>query len=155
MRRRDFIALLAILPAARILSARAQQGTRRRRIGVLMGLAESDPQAAKFLVAFRDVLGTLGWRDGHNIQIDFRAVTDLENLRLHASELIGLGPDLIVTYTTPGTNAVHQATQTLPIVFVAVSDPIGTGFVESFSHPGHNATGFTNFEPTMGASGWS
>jgi putative ABC transport system substrate-binding protein len=116
-----------------------------------MGLAESDPQAAKFLVAFREVLSASGWKDGQNLQIDFRAATDLEALRSRASELISLGPQLVLTYPTPATNAVHQATRTLPIVFVAVSDPIGTGFVDSFSHRGRNVTGFTNFEPTMGS----
>jgi putative tryptophan/tyrosine transport system substrate-binding protein len=76
-------------------------------------------------------------------------------MRSRAAELISFGPELIVTYTTPATDAVRQATRSVPIVFVAVSDPIGTGFVESFSRPGGNITGFTNFEATMAASGWS
>jgi putative ABC transport system substrate-binding protein len=116
-----------------------------------MGLVESDPQATKFLGAFREVLGAAGWREGQNLQIDFRAASDPGTLRSHALELIGMGPNIVLTYTTPATNAVHQATSSVPILFVAVSDPIGTGFVESISHPGRNITGFTNFEPTMGS----
>lgn len=150
MRRRDFVAFLASIPVVCFSVARAQQGGRKRRIGVLMGLAEGDPQAAKFLSAFQEVLSASGWRDRQNLQIDFRAATDLETLRSRASELTSLGAEVVLTYTTPATNAVHQATRSVPIVFVAVSDPIGTGFVESFSHPGRNVTGFTNFEPTMG-----
>jgi len=148
MRRRDFVTLLASIPMA--WSAQAQQADRRRRIGVLMGLVEGDPQAVKYLAAFQQVLSNLGWKDGQNLQIDFRAATDTEALRSQASELVGLGPHLILTYTTPATNAARQATRNLPILFVAVSDPIGTGFVDSIAHPGRNVTGFTNFEPTMG-----
>jgi putative tryptophan/tyrosine transport system substrate-binding protein len=116
-----------------------------------MGLAEGDPQGTKYLRAFQEVLSASGLRDGQNLQIDVRAATDLKALQSHASELIGLGPELVLTYTTPATNAVHEATHSMPIIFVAVSDPIGTGFVESFPHPGRNVTGFTNFEPTMGS----
>ena len=148
MRRRDFVAFLASV-AAGCIPARAQQG-RKRRIGVLIGLAAGDPQGAKYLKAFQEALSASGWRDGQNLQIDVRAATDLEALQSRASELIGSGTELVLTYTTPATNAVHRATHSVPIVFVAVSDPIGTGFVESFSHPGGNVTGFTNFEPTMG-----
>jgi putative ABC transport system substrate-binding protein len=151
MRRRDFITLIGSTAVTWPLSARAQQGGRVQRIGMLIGLAEGDPEIAKYLMAFREALGGLGWRDRQNVQIDVRAAADLEGMRSSAAELIGLGPDLIVTYTTPATNAARQATHRLPIVFVAVSDPIGTGFVESFPRPGGNTTGFTNFEPTMGS----
>jgi putative ABC transport system substrate-binding protein len=150
MRRRDFISFLGSTAAMWPLSARAQQGGRMRRIGMLMGLVEGDPQARKYLSAFQESLGALGWHDGLNVQIDYRATADLEGMRSHAVELISLGPELIVTYTTPATNAVRQTMRNVPIVFVAVSDPIGTGFVESFSRPGGYITGFTNFEATMG-----
>jgi len=93
----------------------------------------------------------LGWTGRQNVQIEYRAATELEGMRSHAIDLVSLGPELIVTYTTPATNAVRQATHSVPILFVAVSDPIGTGFVESFSRPGGNITGFTNFEATMGS----
>jgi putative ABC transport system substrate-binding protein len=150
MRRRDFVGLLASVPAARILPARGQNG-RRRRIGVLMGLVEGDPQARKYLSAFREVLGSLGWKDGQDVQIDVRAATNPEAMRSLISELLASGSEIVLTYTTPCTNAAHQATSSVPILFVAVSDPIGTGFVKSFSHPGGNITGFTNFEPTIGS----
>ena len=151
MRRRDLLAIFASVPAARIFPARAQQAGRKRRIAILMGLKEDDPEAAKYLKAFQQALSALGWTAGQNLQIDFRAATDLESLGSRGSELIGLGPELVLTYTTPATNAAHQVTRSVPILFVAVSDPIGTGFVESISHPGRNITGFTNFEPTMGS----
>jgi putative ABC transport system substrate-binding protein len=93
----------------------------------------------------------LGWGERQNVQIDYRAAADLEGVRSRALELISLGPELIVTYTTPATNAARQVTRSVPILFVAVSDPIGTGFVESLSRPGGNITGFTNFEATMGS----
>ena len=151
MRRRDFVGLLASVPVACISPGRAQQSGRRRRIGVLMGLVESDPQARKYLSAFRGVLSGLGWRDEQNLQIDVRATTDPEAMRSLISDLIASGSEILLTYTTPCTNAAHQATSSVPILFVAVSDPIGTGFVKSFSHPGGNITGFTNFEPTIGS----
>jgi putative ABC transport system substrate-binding protein len=152
MRRRNFLAFLASIPAATCISpASAQQDGRRRRIGILFGLAETDPQARKYLNAFREALRSLGWSEGQNLQIDFRSATNLETLRSLTSDLISLKPDLVLTYTTPATNAVHQVTRSVPILFVAVSDPIGTEFVKSFSHPEGNITGFTNFEPTMGS----
>jgi putative ABC transport system substrate-binding protein len=151
MRRRSFIALFGGAAASWPLTARPQQAYRIRRIGVLIGLAEGDPETRKYLIAFREALRVLGWRDGQNVQIDYRTAADLENLRSHAVELISHGPEIIVTYTTPATNAVRQMTLSLPIVFVAVSDPIGTGFVKSFPRPGGNITGFTNFEATMGS----
>ena len=150
MRRRDFVASLAGVLAG-IAPARAQREGHRRRIGVLMGLVENDPQARKYLNAFREVLSGSGWKDQQNLLIDFRAATKPEIMQSLAFDLINLGAEIILTYTTPCTNAVHQATSTVPILFVAVSDPVGTGFVRSFSHPGGNITGFTNFEPTMGS----
>jgi putative ABC transport system substrate-binding protein len=93
----------------------------------------------------------LGWTGRQDVQIEYRAAAELERMRSHAIELVSLSPELIVTYTTPATNAVRQVTHSVPILFVAVSDPIGTGFVESFARPGGNITGFTNFEATMGS----
>ncbi|MEA2864123.1 MAG: hypothetical protein QOC84_2079, partial [Bradyrhizobium sp.] len=150
MQRRDFISFLGTTAATWPLPARSQQAGRVRRIGMLMGLAEGDPQGTKYLSVFQESLRSLGWRSGQNVQIDYRATADPEGMRPRALELISLGPEVIVTYTTPATSAVRQATRSVPIVFVAVSDPIGTGLVESFSRPGGNITGFTNFEATMG-----
>ena len=151
MRRRDFIVIAGSAAATWPLSSFAQQGSRARRIGVLMGLVEGSPEAAKYLSTFQEALRALGWTGRQNVQIEYRAATELEGMRSHAIDLVSLGPELIVTYTTPATNAVRQATHSVPILFVAVSDPIGTGFVESFSRPGGNITGFTNFEATMGS----
>jgi putative ABC transport system substrate-binding protein len=152
VRRREFITLLGgAAAAAWPLAARAQQGERMRRIGVLMGLDLEDPWAGKYLGAFKGELGALGWVDGQNVRIDVRAAGDLAGLRALAQELLGLRPELIVTYTTPAITLIRQAAADMPVIFVAVSDPIGTGFVQSLARPGGNATGFINFEATMGS----
>ena len=151
MQRRDLMTFLGSIAAVWALPVRAQQGGHPRRIGMLMGVPESDPEGGKYLGVFQEALRALGWRDRQNVQIDYRAAADLEGMRSRALELIGLNPELIVTYTTPATNTIRQVTRNVPILFVAVSDPIGTGFVESFSRPGGNITGFTNFEATMGS----
>jgi putative ABC transport system substrate-binding protein len=150
MRRREFITLLGVAAASWPLAARAQKSDRMRRVGVLIASAEGDPQTEKYLRALKGALRALGWVDERNVQIDYRVAVDVSGMRSRAAELISLGPDVIVTNPTPATNAVRQATPSVPIVFVAVSDPIGTGFVESFARPGGNITGFTNFEATMG-----
>ena len=149
MKRRQFITLLggaAIWP----LTAHAQQPDRMRRIGVLMAHAESDPEFHAYVAAFREGLQKLGWADGRNIQIDTRwgALDDAEARQRSAKELIALNPDLIVTQNTPPTASMLQQTRTLPIVFVVVADPVGSGFVNSLARPGGNATGFTIMEPT-------
>jgi putative ABC transport system substrate-binding protein len=151
MRRREFITLLGGTVAAWPLAARAQQGERVRRIGALMSFAESDPEGQARIAAFRDGLQKLGWTDGGNIRIDTRWATpdDAEPLRRFAKELVALQPDLIFSPTTPSTAALLQQTRTIPIVFAAVSDPIGSGFVASFARPGGNVTGFSLLEPTM------
>jgi putative ABC transport system substrate-binding protein len=152
IQRREFITLLGgAAAAAWPLAARAQQGERIRRIGVLMGYAENDREGQAFLAAFREELKNLGWAEGRNIQIDARwaAPNDTE-LRLQFSkELVALHPDLVVSHGTPSTATLLKQTRTLPIIFVNVSDPIGSGFVASFSSPGGNVTGFVTMEPTM------
>jgi putative ABC transport system substrate-binding protein len=137
------------------LAAGAQQTSQMRRIGVLMGLAESDPQAQARLAAFRTGLETLGWAEGRNIRIDVRWATtsDVPAMQRAAKELVALQPDVILSHNTPTTATLLRQTRTIPIVFVVVSDPIGSGFVASFPRPGGNVTGFTNIEPTM-ASKW-
>lgn len=154
MRRRDFVASLAGVLAG-IAPARAQREGHRRRIGVLMGLVENDPQARKYLNAFREVLSGSGWKDQQNLLIDFRAATKPEIMQSLAFDLINLGAEIILTYTTPCTNAVHQATSTVPILFVAVSDPVGTGFVRSFSHPGETLPALRILSPRWVANGSS
>jgi putative ABC transport system substrate-binding protein len=126
-----------------------------RRIGVLMGLAESDPGAQARVAAFREGLQTLGWEEGRNIHIDIRWATtsDAPAMQRFAKELVALQPDLIISHNTPTTATLLRQTHTIPIVFAVVSDPVGSGFAQSFSRPGDNVTGFTNIEPTM-ASKW-
>jgi putative ABC transport system substrate-binding protein len=123
-----------------------------KRIGVLMGYAESDQEAPTFVAAFREELSKkLGWVEGRNIQIDTRwAAPNDAKLRLQlAKEIIALNPDLILSHGTPSTAALLQQTRSLPIIFVSVADPLGSGFVTSFAKPGGNVTGFNYAEPTM------
>jgi len=148
-RREAIIALLAL--GALPLAVGAQQTSQLRRIGVLMGLAESDPQAQARVAAFRKGLQTFGWTEGGNVHIDIRWATtsDAPAMQRFAKELVALQPDLILSHNTPTTATLLRYTRTIPIVFVVVSDPIGSGFVASFARPGRNVTGFTNIEPTM------
>jgi putative ABC transport system substrate-binding protein len=150
LRRRDLIALIGGA-AAWPMAARAQQGERMRRIGVLMPLAADDPIGQARITALREGLEKLGWTEGRNIRIDIRWTTtgDVESMRRFAKELVALQPDLIVTQSTPITASMLQETRTIPIVFALVADPIGSGFVASFPQPGGNVTGFVTIEPTM------
>ena len=151
MRRRQFITLLGGAAAAWPLTARAQQGERMRRIGVLMAHAERDPEFQTYVDAFLEGLQKLGWTEGRNIRIDIRwgALDDAELRQRLAKELIELHPDLILTQNTPPTASMLQQTRTIPVIFVIVTDPVGSGFVASLARPGGNATGFTIMEPTM------
>src|SRR5229473_3754890 len=149
MRRREFIKLVGGA-AAWPLAARAQQGERMRRIGVMMSIAD-DQEGQRRLRALQEGLGKLGWSDGRNIRIEVHwSVTDAERARAVAKELIGRAPDLIVTSGTSATVAAHQATTTVPIVFTVVSEPVEQGLVQSLARPGGNITGFSNLEPSLG-----
>ena len=151
MKRRAFITLLGGAAIAWPLSGSTQQLDRVRRIGVLMGFLESDPEAQARVAAFREGLQKLGWTEGRNVQIDTRwAALDAQAMQRFAKELVGLQPDVILAHTTPATLAAQQETRTIPIVFVQVADPVGSGLVASFSRPAANVTGFTTVEPTMG-----
>src|SRR5712692_7313191 len=131
LKRREFITLVGGAAAAWPLSARAQQGERMRRIGVLMASAENDPQNPFRLGAFRQGLQALGWTDTRNIQIEYRfAAADPVRMRAHAVELVQMKPELIVANTPPVVDAVQQQTRTIPIVFAPVADPVGAGFVQ-------------------------
>ena len=151
MRRRYFITLLGGTAVAWPFGADAQQSDRMRLIGVLMGLAESDHEAQSWVAAFREELQKLGWTEGRNIEIDTRwATADVESMKRLAKELAALQPDFILTSTTPATAAMLQYTRTIPIIFVLVGDPVGSGFVASLARPGGNATGFTPIEGSLG-----
>jgi putative tryptophan/tyrosine transport system substrate-binding protein len=141
MRRREFITLLGGAAAMWPLPLSAQQADRMRRVGVLMSLAESDPQAQARVAAFREGLEKLGWTEDRNTRIDARwATADVESTQRFANELVALQPDLIFSHNTPTTATLLQQTRTIPIVFAAVSDPVGSGFVASFPRPGSNTT---------------
>jgi putative tryptophan/tyrosine transport system substrate-binding protein len=149
--RRELLAALGGAAVAWPLAARAQQGERVRRIGV-MGLADTDPGTMHNVQELRLALQSLGWIEGQNVQLAIRyAAGDPERARVLARELVGLKPDLIVGHTTPVAAALQQATRTIPIILVSVTDPVAGGFVASLARPGGNITGFTNYEFTMGA----
>jgi putative ABC transport system substrate-binding protein len=145
MRRGEFITLLGGATVAWPFAARAQQGERTRRIGVLCGTATDDPQIVAGLAAFTRAMQELGWMDGRNIRIDYRwAAADVGRTQAYAKELVALQPDVIVGQSTPVVAALQRETRTIPIVFVVVSDPVGSGFVSSLPRPGGNITGFIN-----------
>jgi putative tryptophan/tyrosine transport system substrate-binding protein len=151
MRRREFIALVGCATVALPFTAGAQQGERVRRIGVLMGFAENDPTAQSWVAAFRDALAKLGWSEGRNLRIELRwGAADPDRIKTLAKELVDLRLDAIFDQTTPVTGALARETQTIPIVFVYVADPIGSDFAPSLARPGGNITGFTYLEPTTG-----
>jgi putative tryptophan/tyrosine transport system substrate-binding protein len=153
MKRREFITLIGSA-AAWPLAVSAQQPERMRRIGVLIGLAESDPEAQAWAAAFREGLQKLGWAEGRNIRIDTRwASSDMESMQRYAKELVALQPDLILSTNTPTTASLLQQTRTIPIIFANVSDPVGSGFVSNLPRPGGNVTGYINIEASL-ASKW-
>jgi ABC-type uncharacterized transport system substrate-binding protein len=146
MRRRGFLGLVGGAAAWSTMTW-AQQAGPMRRIGVLMNLAAEDAESKERTDNFLQALRNLGWVDGRNVRIDFRwPAADPERFRAHAAELIASAPDVILAYTSQAVAALQRATQTVPIVFVSVIDPVGANVVESLSHPGGNATGFTVFE---------
>ena len=155
MRRRDFITLLGGAALASPVAARAQQPGRTRRVGVLMGVAESDPEGQARIAAFRQGLSDLGWADSRNLRIEYRwAAGDADRIRAYAAELVALAPDVLVGNGAPVLTALRDATRSIPIVFVLVNDPVGQGFIANLARPGGNITGFTFFDEifTIGKS---
>jgi putative tryptophan/tyrosine transport system substrate-binding protein len=142
--RREFITLLGGAAAAWPLAARAQQTERMRRIGVLAGLPAGNPQSLARNAAFLQGLGELGWNVGRNLQIDYR--WGAVDARRYAAELAALAPEVILAVGTSVVGPLLAATRSVPVVFVQVTDPVGSGFVASLARPGGNATGFTLFE---------
>jgi len=150
MRRREFITLLGSAATTWPLLVHAQQATRTRRIGALSSLTEGDPRDEAAYGSFRKRLEELGWIVGRNLYIDHRwGKGDPNLIRAYAAELVALKPDALHAFSTPAVAALLQETQTIPVVFVGVTDPVGNGFVNSFAHPSRNVTGFTNYEPTI------
>src|SRR5262245_12459217 len=149
LKRRTFITLLGGAAAAWPLKVRAQQLDRVQQVGVLMGPAESDPEAQSEVAAFRQGLQKLGWT-GRNVRIAYRwAAGDANRMRTLARELVALQPDAIFAVTTPAVAALLGDTRSVPIVFVRVSDPVGSGLVGSLAKPDGNVTGFMNSEPSL------
>ena len=154
MRRRGFLGLIGGAAAAPMLppsSAPAQERVGLRRIGALISLDESDPEARARTAVLKKGLQELGWAEGRNVQIDFRwAAGEAERSRAFAAELVALNPQVILANTSMSLAALQRQTRTIPIVFVQVADPVGAGFVASLARPGGNITGFTSTEYAIG-----
>ena len=149
MRRREFITLLGSAAATWPISARAQSSP-VRRIGVLVGLTEDDPQTKTRLAGFRQGLERRGWSEGRNVRIDYRfAAGSSDQYQLLAKELIALQPDVILAHSTPVATAFQRETREIPIVFVSVSDPIGSGLIANLARPGGNLTGALFYEESI------
>jgi putative ABC transport system substrate-binding protein len=141
--RRQFISLLGGAAVAWPLAAHAQQGARVRRIGLLVPFAEDHPVGQGRVAAFLQGLQQSGWTDGRNVRIDYRwSAGEVDRTRKFANELIALGPDVVMAFTSAAVAPLRQATSTVPIVFAVVADPVGAGYVESLARPGGNVTGF-------------
>ena len=149
MKRREFITLLGGAAAAWPLAARAQQGERMRRIGVLTGLAEDDPENKARLATFRQGLEKRGWSEGRNVHIDYRYAPAGAQAQVLAKELVALQPDVILANSTPITAALQRESRTVSIVFAGLADPIGSGFIASLPRPGGNITGVMLFEASV------
>jgi putative tryptophan/tyrosine transport system substrate-binding protein len=150
MRRRNFLSVLGGV-AAWPVAARAQQVERTRRIGALISIAENDPETRLRIAAFEQELQKLGWTLERSVRIDYRfGAGDANRIRAHAAELVAMNPDVIFASGTPTVSALAQTTSTIPIVFVVVEDPVGSGFVANLTRPGGNITGFSSFEYTIG-----
>jgi putative tryptophan/tyrosine transport system substrate-binding protein len=151
MRRREFIVGFGATTAWPLV-ARAQQGERVRRIGVLIARAAADAEATEDVGAFAQGLAELGWTIGRNVRIEYRyAANDPETIRKYAKEMVALAPDVVLAAGTPSAAALQQSSRSIPIVFTAVTDPVGAGFVDSLAKPGGNITGFMLSEYSLNA----
>jgi putative tryptophan/tyrosine transport system substrate-binding protein len=151
MKRREFITLLGSAAATWPLAARAQQGDRMRRIGVLIGLAEDDPETKARLAGFRQGLEKRGWSEGRNLQIDYRfaPASSADQAQALANELVAVQPEAIFAFGTPVITALQLATRTIPIVFAGAADPVGSGLIASLARPGGNITGVMQYEASV------
>src|SRR5450759_2150573 len=148
MQRREFITLLGGAAAAWPIAARAQQPERMRRVSVLLGVGEKDPESNGRVKAFRLGMRALGWIEGRNVQVEYRfAGINPDSISKHVAELIRLAPDVIVANSTPVLAALRSATSTIPIVFVLVNNPVGQGFITTLAHPGGISPGSHSSSP--------
>jgi len=148
MRRRDFIALIGAATTWPF-ALRAQQSEGLRRVSVLLGIPENDPETNSRLRAFRLGMRDAGWIEGRNVHIEYRYGTDRDTIKKHVAELIRLAPDVILANSGPVMALLRPATNTIPIVFVVVNNPVGQGFISNLAHPGSNVTGFSFVEPEI------
>ena len=148
MRRREFITLIGAATTWP-LALRAQQSERLRRVSVLLGIPENDPETNSRLRAFRLGMRDAGWIEGRNVHIEYRYGTDRDTIKKHVAELIRLAPDVILANSGPVMALLRPATDTIPIVFVVVNNPVGQGFISNLAHPGSNVTGFSFVEPEI------
>ena len=148
MRRRDLITLIGAATTWP-LALRAQQSERLRRVSVLLGIPENDPETNSRLRAFRLGMRDAGWIEGRNVHIEYRYGTDRDTIKKHVAELIRLAPDVILANSSPVMALLRPATDTIPIVFVVVNNPVGQGFISNLAHPGSNVTGFSFVEPEI------
>jgi putative ABC transport system substrate-binding protein len=154
MKRRAFISLLGAGAAAWPLVARAQHTDRMRRVSMLLGLDEKDPEAIDRVKAFRLGMRDLGWIEGRNVQIEYRfAGTNLESINKNVAELVQLAPDVIVANATAIMVALRPATSTIPIVFAMVNDPVNQGFISNLARRGAISQGSHSSSPTLSVSG--
>jgi putative tryptophan/tyrosine transport system substrate-binding protein len=152
MKRREFITLVGSAAASWPFAAEAQQSDRVKHVGVLFVRAQDDPEGQAHAQVFEQEMHRLGWAKEHNVRFDYRwAAGDAERIPTLAKEIVDARPDVIVCHTTAAVAALLRETRTIPIVFVAVTDPIGSGFVTSLSRPGGNVTGFIDLEPSLGS----
>jgi putative tryptophan/tyrosine transport system substrate-binding protein len=152
MKRREFITLVGGAVASWPLAARGQKVTDVRHVGVLMSIQEDDPEGRAQLAGFVQQLADLGWNEGRNLSFQIRwGAGNVDRIKAFAKELVASQPDVILANGTPVTAALQRETQTIPIVFVVVTDPVGDGFVASLAHPGGNTTGFITSENGIGA----
>ena len=148
MRRRDLITLIGAATTWPF-ALRAQQSERLRRVSVLLGIPENDPETNSRLRAFRLGMRDAGWIEGRNVHIEYRYGTDRDTIKKHVAELIRLAPDVILANSSPVMALLRPATNTIPIVFVVVNNPVGQGFISNLAHPGSNVTGFSFVEPEI------
>jgi putative ABC transport system substrate-binding protein len=155
MRRREFLGVLGGAVAGWPVAARAQSSDRMRRIGVLVNLASDDPESQARIGAFLQGLQEFGWAIGRNVRVEYRWAADAAGMPRYAAELVALAPDVILANANPSVWALQQVTRTLPIVFVAATEPVGSGLVESMARPGGNAT--VSLPPSLARArnGWS